>query len=83
MASRGGDWKRFTDTLEAESIDATPSSKKAMLGRNLPELRLPQTYVVGINIAHDKLRDLLNNEDSGYESLTLGQLRPVTRPQVH
>jgi hypothetical protein len=54
-----------------------------MLGRNLPELRLPQTYVVGINIAHDKLRDLLNNEDSGYESLTLGQLRPVTRPQVH
>ncbi len=77
MASRGGDWKKFTDTLEAESIDATPSSKKAMLGRNLPELRLPQTYVVGINLAHDRLKDLLDNDGSAPESLTLGQLRAV------
>lgn len=75
MSSRGGDWKKFTDTLDAESIDATPSSKKAMLGRNLPELRLPQTYVVGINLAHDRLRDLLENDGSTPESLTLGQLR--------
>jgi hypothetical protein len=76
MASRGGDWKRFTDTLEAESIDATPSSKKAMLGRNVPELRLPQTYVVGVNLAHDRLKELLDNEERP-ESLTLGQLRSV------
>jgi hypothetical protein len=48
-----------------------------MLGRNLPELRLPQTYVVGINIAHDRLRDLLNNVDNSHESMTLGQLRSV------
>jgi hypothetical protein len=46
-----------------------------MLGRNLPELRLPQTYVVGINLAHDRLRDLLENDGSTPESLTLGQLR--------
>jgi hypothetical protein len=77
MSSRGGDWKRFGDMLEVESIDATPASKKAMLGRNTAELRLPQTYVVGINIAHDRLRELLENEDDRPESVTLGQLRSV------
>lgn len=77
MASRGGDWKKFGDALAAESIDATPSSKKAILGRGIPELRLPQTYVVGINLAHDRLRTLLENEDDQPESMTLGQLRSV------
>ena len=77
MASRGGDWKKFTDTLVAESMDATPASKKAILGRGIPELRLPQTYVIGINIAHDRLHTLLENEDDRPESLTLGQLRAV------
>ena len=77
MASRGGDWKKFGDTLAAEAIDATPTSKKAILGRGIPELRLPQTYVVGINLAHDRLRTLLENEDDRPESMTLGQLRSV------
>lgn len=77
MASRGGDWKKFSDTLVAEAIDATPASKKAIFGRGIPELRLPQTYVVGVNIAHDRLRTLLENEDDRPESLTLGQLRSV------
>lgn len=77
MASRGGDWKRFNDMLEAEAIDATPSSKKAMLGRGTAELRLPQTYVVGVNLAHDRLRELLENEDDRPESVTLGQLRSI------
>lgn len=77
MASRGGDWKRFADTLVAESIDATPSSKKAVLGRGIPELRLPQTYVVGINLNHDRLRSLLENEDDQPSNMSLGQLRAV------
>jgi len=77
MASRGGDWKKFTDALAAESIDATPASKKAMLGRNTAELRLPQTYVVGVNLAHDRLKELLENEDVRPESVTLGQLRAI------
>jgi hypothetical protein len=76
MASRGGDWKKFSDTLATENIDATPSSKKAMMGRLTP-LRLPQTYVVGINLAHDRLSDLLNNQDNRTENMTLGQLRAV------
>lgn len=83
MASRGGDWKKFSDTLVSDNIDATPSSKKAILGRGIPELRLPQTYVVGINLAHDRLSTLLENEDARPESMTLGQLRSVTQPQVH
>lgn len=77
MASRGGDWKRFSDMLESENIDATPSSKKAMLSRHVPELKLPQTYVVGLNIAHDRLRSLLENQDDVPENMTLGQLRAV------
>lgn len=76
MAGRGGDWKRFSDTLAAEGIDATPTSKKAMMGRLTP-LRLPQSYVVGINLAHDRLSDLLNNHDERPENMTLGQLRAV------
>jgi hypothetical protein len=77
MASRGGDWKKFGDTLVTDNIDATPASKKAILGRGIPELRLPQTYVLGINIAHDRLRTLLENEDARPEAMTLGQLRSV------
>jgi hypothetical protein len=77
MSSRGGDWRRFNDTLAAEGMDATPSCKKAMLGRNTMELRLPQVYVLGINLAHDRLRELLENEDNRPDTLTLGQLRSV------
>jgi hypothetical protein len=77
MSSRGGDWKRFSDTLEGEGMDATPSSKKAMLSRHVPELKLPQTYVVGVNLAHDKLRSMLENQDDAPENMTLGQLRAV------
>lgn len=76
MASRGGDWKKFSDMLVAENIDATPSSKKAMMGRYTP-IRLPQTYVVGLNLAHDRLKDLLNNRDDSMENAILGQLRSV------
>ena len=76
LSSKGGDFKRFVDILTAESADATPHSKKAMLGRGT-ELRLPQTYVLGINLAHDRLRDMLNNQDSRPENMTLGQLRAV------
>jgi len=76
MASRGGDWKRFSDALTVENIDATPASKKSMMGRQTP-LRLPQTYVVGVNLAHDRLSDLLNNHDDRPENMSLGQLRAV------
>jgi len=76
MASRGGDFKRFSDQLQTDNAEATPSSKKAMLGRGTA-LRLPQTYVLGINLAHERLRDLLNNRDDRVESLTLGQLKAV------
>jgi hypothetical protein len=33
--------------------------------------------VLGINIAHDRLRTLLENEDARPEAMTLGQLRSV------
>jgi len=76
MSSKGGDFKRFSDILAHDNADATPSSKKAMLGRGT-ELRLPQVYVLGINLNHERLRDLLNNRDDRVESLTLGQLKAV------
>lgn len=77
MASRGGDWKRLSDMLAAEGIDATPTSKKAMMGRLTP-LRLPQSYVIGVNLAHARLSDLLNNDVDRPENMSLGQLRAVT-----
>ena len=58
-------------------MDATPASGKAMLGKNTPT-RTPQTYVVGINLAHGRLRDLLNNVEEPAENMTLGQLRSVS-----
>jgi hypothetical protein len=33
--------------------------------------------VVGINLAHDRLHTLLENEDNRPESMTLGQLRAM------
>lgn len=76
LSSRGGDWKRFCDVLADEGADATPSSKKAMLGR-LTALRLPQVYVIGINLNTDRFREILNNVEGPAESITLSQLRSV------
>jgi hypothetical protein len=76
LSSRGGDWKRFCDVLADEGADATPSSKKAMLGR-LTALRLPQVYVIGINLNTDRFREILNNVEGPAESMTLSQLRSV------
>jgi hypothetical protein len=62
--------------LADEGADATPSSKKAMLGR-LTALRLPQVYVIGINLNTDRFREILNNVEGPAESITLSQLRSV------
>jgi len=77
LSTHGGDWKSLSDALERENLDATPASGKAMLGKNTPT-RTPQTYVVGINLAHGRLRDLLNNVEEPAENMTLGQLRSVS-----
>lgn len=76
LSSRGGDYRNFCDTIDHAGVDATPSSKKAMLGKNTP-IKLPQSYVLGINLSHPRLKDVLNNAEEATDSMTLGQMRAV------
>tara|TARA_R110002096_G_scaffold202466_1_gene387164 strand:- start:180 stop:539 length:360 start_codon:yes stop_codon:yes gene_type:complete len=76
LSLRGGDYKGVTDTLIQELADATPRSHKASLGKNTP-IKLPQTYVIGVNLGHPRMVGLLDEADVAYEDLALGQLQPV------
>ena len=76
LSLRGCDYKGITDTLIEELADATPLRKKASLGKNTP-IKLPQTYVVGVNLGHPRMVGLLDEADVAYEDMVLGQLQPV------
>ena len=77
LSARGGDYKGVTDTLVQELADATPVRNKASLGRDTP-IKLPQTYVIGVNLSHPRMVGLLDEAEVAYEDLVLGQMQPVT-----
>ena len=68
--------KGITDILKQELADATPSGMRASLGRDTP-IKIPQTYVIGINLRHPRMVGLLDEAEIAYEDLTLGQLQIV------
>jgi hypothetical protein len=76
LSTRGGDYKGITDILKQELADATPSGMRASLGRDTP-IKIPQTYVIGINLRHPRMVGLLDEAEIAYEDLTLGQLQIV------
>jgi hypothetical protein len=76
LATRGVDYKAFISEIAAEHIHVTPASGKASLGKDSP-IKLPQTYVVGINLCHPRLQGILEDAESAVDNLMLGQLKSV------
>ena len=76
LAARGGDYKSLTTTLELSNADATPRSGKAYLGKHTP-IKLGQSYVLGVNLSHARMRGILDAADQALEDLAYGQIKAV------
>jgi hypothetical protein len=60
----------------SSDLVVTPKSNKASLGKDSP-IKLPQSYVVALNLSHPRLRGILEDEDVAIDNLLLGQLKAV------
>ena len=77
LSRRGIDFKGFMREFEEEGIVATPKSQKAYFGKDIG-LKIPQCYVVGVNLNHPRLQGILDDAASQpIENLTHGQLKVV------
>ena len=76
MAKENSDYKLMMQDIERDGINATPRSGKASLGKDT-HVKLPQVYVLGVNLNHPRLRSILDNLDQAYEDMTLGKMSIV------
>jgi hypothetical protein len=77
LSRRGVDFKGFIREFEEEGIIATPKSQKAYFGKDIG-LKIPQCYVIGVNLNHPRLQGILDDAASQpIENLTHGQLKVV------
>lgn len=76
LSQRGYDYKQFVGEFEAEGILATPKSQKAYFGKDVG-IKIPQCYVIGINLNHPRLQGVLDDADQSVDNLTQGQLKVV------
>ena len=76
LSTRGYDYKAFVQEFETEGIIATPKSQKAYFGKDVG-IKIPQCYVVGINLNHPRLLGILDDADQAVTDLTYGQLKAV------
>lgn len=76
LSKHGVDYRGFVEELRRERALATPKSEKASLGKDTP-IKLGQTYVVGVNLAHPRLQGVLDEADRAIEDATLGSMSVV------
>jgi len=76
LSNRGYDFKTFIKEFEDEGILATPKSQKAYFGKDVG-IKIPQCYVVGVNLNHPRLQGVLDDADHAVADLTHGQLKVV------
>lgn len=76
LATRGADWKAFNTDITGEGVNATPKSQKAYLGKDSP-IKLPQSYIVAINLHHPRTVGMLTDIDDAVENQTLGRVTAV------
>jgi hypothetical protein len=76
LSTRGYDYKAFVQEFELEGIIATPKSQKAYFGKDVG-IKIPQCYVVGINLNHPRLLGILDDAEQAVTDLTYGQLKAV------
>jgi len=76
LSRRGHDFGKFSDEMLAAGAIATPKSGKSYLGKDVG-LKIPQCYVIGINLSVPQLRGILDDAHQPIENQTLGQLQAV------
>jgi hypothetical protein len=76
LSQRGFDYKSFIREFDEEQIIATPKSQKAYFGKDVG-IKIPQCYVVGINLNHPRLQGVLDDAEQSVDNLTYGQVKAV------
>jgi hypothetical protein len=76
LALKGSDYRGFMREMASASLVVTPKSNKASLGKDSP-IKLPQSYVIALNLNHPRLRGILEDEDVAVDDAMLGQLKVV------
>jgi hypothetical protein len=76
LSLKGVDYRGFMREMISSDLVVTPKSNKASLGKDSP-IKLPQSYVVALNLSHPRLRGILEDEDVAIDNLLLGQLKAV------
>ncbi|MBT9177102.1 MAG: hypothetical protein DDT20_01431 [Firmicutes bacterium] len=76
LSTRGADYRSFMTDLAGEGIIVTPKTNKAYLAKNT-HLKLGQSYVIGINLKHPRLQDILTDGDQAIDDLIYNQLKVV------
>lgn len=72
-----GDYNAIVKTFTVCGINATPKSEKFSIGKDCP-IKPGQIYVLGINLNHDRLRNILDDVDDNIDNMTLNQLQVIT-----
>jgi hypothetical protein len=78
LSSKGADFRAFSNEITLEGADATPKSGRAYLTKDTA-IRLPQTYVIGFDLAHPKLEGLLNEADKHFNPENISKLHVVSQ----
>jgi len=76
LSKKGADYKTFVNEFTEENIIATPKSNKAYLTKD-SQIKMGQTYVLGLNLNHPRLQGILTDADEAIEDLIPGQLKVV------
>lgn len=77
LSTKGYDYKAFLMELEIENVIATPASEKAYFGKGIG-IKVPQCYVIGVNLNHPRLQGVLDDADQMLADQTLGQLKAAS-----
>jgi len=76
IMSQGGDWRQWTKVIAEEGADATPPSKKFVIGKDTPT-KTGQIYVVGVALTHPRLEAILNDTEMKNLSLAVSNMKVV------
>lgn len=76
LSQQGYDYKAFMHEINEQSINVTPKSNKSSLGKDSP-IKIPQCYVISVNLNHPRLKAILDDADEAADSATLGNLALV------
>lgn len=78
LSVNGVDYKRFIAELDDDAaLVKMASNKKAYLGKDTP-IKLGQSYVIGVNLNHPRMKGILTDADDAADSMVLGKLESIT-----